>query len=101
MDQATTYSYDANGNLHVVKDLAGWTTMTYDKENRLIRHDRMTYVPPPGQNTAWRAVYSYDGDGLKRTESSYSFSPFHPPVPITTLVWDGSDYLEGRAWQIP
>lgn len=32
--------------------------------------------------------YTYDGDGLKRSENT--------PSGFTTLIWDGSEYLQGR-----
>jgi hypothetical protein len=54
-------------------------TMTYDKENRL-----SVYLAPGSSVT-----YSYSGDGLKRAE-------WNAGVP-TTLVWDGQNYLQGKA----
>jgi hypothetical protein len=52
--------------------------MAYDKENRLSEHRQNEAV-----NT-----FLYDGDGLKLVEISGSTR--------TTLVWDGTDYLQGR-----
>ena len=52
--------------------------MLYDKDNRLILHNTGTAV-----NTM-----TYDGDGLKRNEIAGSGR--------TTLVWDGTDYLQAR-----
>jgi YD repeat-containing protein len=76
----STYTYDDNGNLTVVaKQGSNPVTMSYDKENRLAVHkDGGTVVS-----------YTYGADGLKRTEVTGSGT--------TTLVWDGSDYLQGRA----
>ena len=53
--------------------------MSYDKENRLKVH----------QSGSSTATYTCDGDGMKRLE----------PVDgvRTTLVWDGTDYLQGRS----
>ena len=62
-----------------VIDPTGATTLTYDKENRLSRHE----------NGGTVSTYSYDGDGLKRAEIVAGA--------VTTLVWDGSDYLQGRS----
>ncbi len=63
----------------LVQDPAAITTMTYDFENRLTNR----------QNLASVATYAYSGDNLKRTELVEGV--------MTTLVWDGSDYLK----QIP
>ena len=73
------YLYDANGNLTNVADPPNViTSMAYDKENRLSEHR---------QNAAIN-TYLYDGDDLKRVEIS-------GPNRVT-IVWDGSDYLQGR-----
>lgn len=50
-------------------------TMIYDKENRLSIHEEGSSV----------ATYTYGGDGLKRLELVDGS--------LTTLVWDGDDYL--------
>jgi RHS repeat-associated protein len=63
-----------------VSDSTGLTTMTYDNENRLKVH----------VNGAVLTTYAYQYDGMKRTESVGSS--------LTTIIWDGSDYLQGRAW---
>ncbi len=53
--------------------------MQYDEENRMIVHvDGLA-----------RTTYAYDGDGLKRSETTGSGR--------TTLIWDGADYLQGRS----
>jgi YD repeat-containing protein len=78
----TTYTYDANGNLTNIQPPASGpapTAMTYDQENRLVRHQVRSVV-----NTM-----TYDGDGFKRAEISATGT--------TTLIWDGSDYLQGRS----
>ena len=75
----TTYSFGANGNLETISDGTGVTTMQYDKESRLIVH----------QSSAGSvASYAYGLDGLKGTEQVDGV--------MTTLVWDGKDYLQGR-----
>ena len=52
--------------------------MLYDKENRLLRHEQGASI----------VAYLYDGDGLKRVELVHGNR--------TTLVWDGTDYLQER-----
>jgi YD repeat-containing protein len=73
-----TYTFDNNGDMSVVVESGGATSMAYDKENRLIGH-RLESV---------QATYLYDGDGKKRVEINENG--------ITTLVWDGEDYLQAR-----
>ena len=51
--------------------------MQYDKENRLVL----------SQEAAQTSTYQYSGDGLKRVEIVSGA--------VTTLVWDGTDYLQG------
>lgn len=71
--------FRSNGNLTEIRPPTGnRTTMLYDKENRLIWHKTGAVV-----NTM-----TYDGDGLKRNEIAGSGR--------TTLVWDGTDYLQAR-----
>ena len=53
--------------------------MAYDKENRLFEHRENAVI-----NT-----FLYDGDGLKRVEALGATR--------TTIVWDGSDYLQDRS----
>lgn len=75
----STYLYDPNGNLTNVQEPGNvQSTMAYDKENRLSEHRQGSVV----------ATFLYDGDGLKRVEWVGSSR--------TTLVWDGTDYLQGR-----
>ncbi len=54
------------------------TTMPYDKENRL----------PTSKASAAITTYSYGTNEMKATEQSGSTT--------TTLIWDGSEYLQGR-----
>jgi YD repeat-containing protein len=74
-----TFTFDANGNLVGVSDPTGLTTMSFDKENRLAQQQQ-----PDGT----MATYTYQPDNMRRLEL-VSGTP-------TTLVWDGSNYLEGR-----
>lgn len=52
--------------------------MSYDEENRMVSHNLSGNL----------VTYTYDGDGLKRSEISSTGR--------TTLVWDGTDYLQER-----
>lgn len=77
-----THTYDDNGNLVNVdgynEEGTGTVIMAYDKENRLVNEMRNGTV----------ATYTYSGDGLKRSSIVDGA--------VTTLVWDGSEYLQGR-----
>lgn len=55
--------------------------MTYDDENRMTGHY--------STDTAAITTYLYDGDGLKKVEISGSGDR-------TTLIWDGTEYLQER-----
>lgn len=58
--------------------------MSYDYENRLVEN-----VLQAGRI----ATYTYSGDGLKRSEK-VSPDPMSSDITtLTTLVWDGSEYL--------
>lgn len=81
----TTYTYDLNGNLIGIVGfeppngtVAITTTMTYDKENRLQVLD----------HNGAKTTYTYDGNGQKRSENVSGT--------LTTIVWDGTDYLQER-----
>lgn len=74
-----TFTFCPNGNLTGVSDSTGLTTLAYDKENRL-----STQAQPDGTS----ATYGYQPDNMKRIELVSGT--------LTTLVWDGSNYLEGR-----
>jgi YD repeat-containing protein len=70
-------SYDAASRLSTSVQGSLVTTCAYDGENRLAS------VSSP----AGRSTYTYQGsDGLRRTKQE-------PGGPLTTMVWDGSDYL--------
>jgi hypothetical protein len=57
----------------------GTITMVYDKENRMVVHNL--------NGTLTTSTYS--ADGLKRAEITSAGT--------TTLVWDGTDYLQERS----
>jgi hypothetical protein len=52
---------------------------SYDNEKRLSRHENAGVV----------STYTYSGDGLKLSENIVGA--------VTTIVWDGSDYLQARS----
>ena len=70
-------TYDANGNLTEENAAGSRTTNVYDNENRL------TNIKFPDGT---RSTYSYNGDNLRR-------SKFEAGGTLTTMIWDGSDYL--------
>ncbi|MBW7927086.1 MAG: hypothetical protein H3C58_03140 [Fimbriimonadaceae bacterium] len=76
-----TFAYAAAGrtSLEVAVDEELPVEMQYDEENRMIVH----------VESLARTTYAYDGDGLKRSETTGSGR--------TTLIWDGADYLQGRS----
>ena len=74
----TSYTYDLNGNNTLVAASGARSTMSYDQENRLTAEvDGSTFTS-----------YTYEPGGMKRSEIAGSA--------ITTLLWDSSDYLQGR-----
>ena len=74
----TNYAYDDDGNNTLVALPWARYSMSYDQANRLILHvDGSTFT-----------TYTYQPNGMKRSEVS--------GAAITTIVWDGSDYLQGR-----
>lgn len=76
----TTYAYSRNGGLTSVKEGGGAIyTMGYDNMLRLNYQ-----IATSTYNT-----YTYDANDLKRYEIS--------PTGTTTIVWDGSSYLQGRS----
>ena len=57
--------------------------MAYDEENRMTLLDSSTQV----------STFAYDGDNLKRLEIGTDVSQDPPTLAVTTLLWDGTDYL--------
>ncbi len=39
------------------------------------------------------STFAYDGDNLKRLEIGTDVSQDPPTLAVTTLLWDGTDYL--------
>lgn len=82
-----TQVYDTNGNLTgILRTSLAPVTMVYDKEN-------LEIASRQGESVV---SYTYSGDGLKRSEIVPDLSSDPPSLSITTLVWDGSEYLQGR-----
>ena len=54
-----------------------------DEENRMTRLDSVAQV----------STYAYDGDNLKRLEIATDISQDPPTLAVTTIIWDGTDYL--------
>ena len=79
----TTYTSDANGNLTGIIAASSRTTMTYDKENRMASYQKQSGpVAPP----VWRTIYNGDGQRVAQGTA----------LPLTRILWDGSDYLQER-----
>lgn len=74
-----TLAYDPNGNQTVVSSPNIVTTMGYDKENRMLS----------SVTEATFTTYTYGTNSMKFTEQL--------GMSITTLIWDGTDYLQGRS----
>ncbi len=74
----TTFTFDSNENLQNTQLGTARISMVYDKENRTVNH----------LSGAVRTTYTSAGDGLKRSERS--------GATITTLIWDGSNFLQTR-----
>ena len=79
----TSYGYDGSGNLRVEYALPSLAVTTYNNDPE----DRMNIAQNP-DNTRW--TYTYSGDGLMR-------SFVGPGIPMTTLVWDGTDVIQERS----
>ena len=77
--QVTTYGYSLNGNVTSVNSSSGLISMSYDKENRLAVYESGSSV----------TSYVYGGDNLKRLEIA--------GAAITTLIWDGDEYLGAKS----
>ena len=72
----TTYTFDKAGNRTGDNVLGALITRTYDSENRLAKISSAGGV----------STYTYAGTGLRRSKQKAG-------QPVTTFIWDGSDYL--------
>lgn len=75
----TTFTFDNAGNMAVENVGGVLTTYVYDGENRM----------KTASANAGMSTYTYQGDGLRRSKQE-------PGASLTTMVWDGSDYLQER-----
>jgi len=73
----TTYTFDNAGNTWLENTLGQTVTNSYDGENRLTK-----VLNADGTIS----TYAYSGDGLRRTAQE-------PGKTVTTMIWDGGDYL--------
>lgn len=80
----TTYGYSGFGALE--SEITGNSTKGYAYNGQ----DQLAVVTDP---TGDKTTYSFDGDGLRRSIQTTNQSQDPPTLDITTMVWDGSDYL--------
>lgn len=73
----TTVTFDANGNQTGENLNGALTTNTYEQENRLVG---------VALSDSTCSTYAFAGDGLRRSLQE-------PGKSLTTIVWDGTDYL--------
>ncbi len=81
----TTYSWTGYGALS--SEITGTVTTDYSYNGQ----DQLALVTPPGDG--FPTTYAFDGDGLRRSVQTASVNQDPPTLDITTVVWDGSDYL--------
>ena len=81
----TTYSWTGYGAL--ASEITGTATTNYAYNGQ----DHLVLVTPPGGG--FPTTYSFDGDGLRRSIQTTNVNQDPPTLDITTMVWDGSDYL--------
>lgn len=79
-DQLTTYTFDGVGNNTVEQTNTRLTTNTWDPESRL------TGIVWKQKSSSGLSTYTFSGDGLRRSAQEQGGA-------LTTMVWDGSDYL--------
>ena len=80
----TTYAFDPNGNNTVEQTNTRLTTNTWDPENRLIG------IQFKQKSSSGLSTYTFSGDGLRRTAQDQGSA-------LTTMIWDGTDYLQERS----
>ena len=81
---ATTYTHDLNGNMQG----DGRWTYTWNDENRLISAEES---PNVGGSTCWRLLFSYDGQGRRRTKLEHTWNAQTETwtlVKTTNYTWD-------------
>ncbi|RIJ98683.1 MAG: hypothetical protein DCC46_10475, partial [Armatimonadetes bacterium] len=80
----TTYAWTGYGALE--SEITGNSTTGYSYNGQ----DQLTVVTAPSGD---KTTYSFDGDGLRRSVATTNQNQDPPTLDITTMVWDGSDYL--------
>ncbi|RIJ98694.1 MAG: hypothetical protein DCC46_10530 [Armatimonadetes bacterium] len=81
----TTYTWTGYGALS--SETTGTATTDYSYNGQ----DQLALVTPPGDG--FPTTYAFDGDGLRRSIQTTNVNQDPPGLDITTMVWDGSDYL--------
>ncbi|GIK32353.1 MAG: hypothetical protein HND43_07205 [Armatimonadetes bacterium] len=81
----TTYTWTGYGALS--SEITGTATTNYGYNGQ----DQLALVTPPGDG--FPTTYAFDGDGLRRSIQTTNVNQDPPTLDITTVVWDGSDYL--------
>ncbi|WKZ81206.1 MAG: hypothetical protein QY327_04715 [Fimbriimonadaceae bacterium] len=81
----TTYTWTGYGALS--SEITGTATTNYGYNGQ----DQLALVTPPGDG--FPTTYAFDGDGLRRSIQTTNVNQDPPGLDITTVVWDGSDYL--------
>lgn len=81
----TTYTWTGYGAL--ASEITGTATTDYSYNGQ----DQLVLVTPPGDG--FPTTYAFDGDGLRRSIQTTNVNQDPPTLDITTVVWDGSDYL--------
>lgn len=76
----TQFAFDNGDNTWKENTAGQLTTNSYHGQNRLTK-----VLNPDGTIS----TYTYGGDGPRRSAQE-------PGKPVTTMVWDGSDYLQER-----
>ncbi|BBO22426.1 MAG: hypothetical protein AMXMBFR19_22140 [Chthonomonadaceae bacterium] len=80
----TTYTWTGYGALE--SEVTGNQTTGYAYNGQ----DQLAVVTEPSGD---KTTYSFDGDGLRRSAATTNQNEDPPTLDVTTMVWDGSDYL--------
>jgi|GEM_PF-1861676 len=80
----TTYAWTGYGALQ--SEVTGNSTTGYAYNGQ----DQLAVVTAPSGD---KTTYSFDGDGLRRSVATTNQSQDPPTLDVTTMVWDGIDYL--------
>ncbi|BBO22425.1 MAG: hypothetical protein AMXMBFR19_22150 [Chthonomonadaceae bacterium] len=80
----TTYAWTGYGALE--SEITGSQTTGYAYNGQ----DQLAVVTDPSGD---KTTYSFDGDGFRRSVATTNQNQDPPTLDVTTMVWDGSDYL--------